>query len=140
MPAKATITSSATPASSEVVDSETTNTSYEVLAQKQTPCLPGQVCNVDLTIEESAPVEVTHPVVVKIPPRIVKQDKVSSLVKYALLPIGGAATGAGIFSAKWPTEFDGVNNSIKYGAEWKGAMVGAGVGLAIGVIVDLLDN
>ncbi len=117
---------------------EKTKTGETVLMDKQLLCPAGEVCNIDLTVV--VPAEQPSQLLVPLPPKPEKRhDKVSALVKYVLLPVGGAAAGAGLFSAMWPNRFNGVDNTMEYGAAWKGGLIGAGTGLGLGVLLDLLD-
>lgn len=106
------------------------------LLNKDVLCLAGKVCNINLFLQEEPIKLVLHAPVKKVK----RTERVHALVKYVILPGGMAAAGAALFSAKWPTRFDGINNTIDYGSAWKGGLIGAGVGLVVGLIVDLLDN
>ncbi len=104
-------------------------------------CRRGEVCAVlDLRPQPKPAAPVEQPMLVPAAEEMKteKGDKVPTLVKYFVLPVGTGAIGAGISWWAFPTLIG--DGSYSGGAAVKGGIIGVGVGIVSGVILDLLDN
>lgn len=112
----------------------TASVNGEEVHQTEVECPETGDCHIELTVP------INEAVVISLKDSDSGRDKVPTWVKYFALPAAGAAAGAGYFGMKYPNEFNEEDGTVFYSGTSRGALVGAASGVALGLIVDLLDD
>lgn len=115
-------------------DQATASVNGEAVNQTEVECPESGDCHIELTVP------INEAVVISLNRTDAGNNKVPTWVKYFALPAAGAAAGAGYFGMKYPNEFNEEDGTVFYSSTSKGALVGAASGVALGLILDLLDD